>query len=106
MNEAFPVNDSRAIPISAENAPGAADSDVPVAVDATPRVYKALPNRATKSSFMDFFAPRRRPTAGQAVPTYKALTEPPADSDEVAAIPEMLQASVIIVACSPISRQS
>ena len=80
MNEAFPVDDdSRAIPISAENAPCAADGDVPVVVDATPRVYKALPNRSTKSSFMDFFAPRRRPTAGdEAVPTYKALTEPPA----------------------------
>ena len=94
MNEAFPVDDSRAIPISAENAPCAADGDVPVVVDATPRVYKALPNRATKSSFTDLFAPRRRPTAGhEAVPTYKALTEPPADSAEIAETPETLHAS-------------
>lgn len=92
MNETSPVNDNS--PIPPENAPGVADRDAPVAADAAPRVYKALPNRATKSNFMDFFAPRRRPSAAdQSVPRYSALTEPPADIDEIAEIPEMIQAS-------------
>jgi len=33
-----------------------------------------------RAQFMDFFAPRRRQSAEQAVPTYRALTEPPTDS--------------------------
>ena len=83
MNEATPVPDhSCDLLISAESAPG--PSVIPGGAEVTIPVYRAPAGQRTGRKFMDFFAPRRRQSAEQAVPTYRALTEPPIDSDEIA----------------------
>ncbi len=83
MNEATPVPDhSRNLLISAETAP--VHSVVLGGAEVTIPVYRAPSGHPTGRKFMDFFAPRRRQSAEQAVPTYRALTEPPTDSDEIA----------------------
>ena len=69
MNEANPVlENSHATVTPTHERPGAADHDAGEFQDATPHVYKTLPNRSIRGSFMDFFAPRRRQPDGQAAP--------------------------------------
>lgn len=83
MNEATPVPDhSCDLFISAETAP--VHSAAPDSAEVTIPVYRAPSGHPTGRKFMDFFAPGRRQSAEQAVPTYRALTEPPTDSDEIA----------------------
>jgi len=83
MNEATPVPDhSCDLLISAEPVPG--HSVIPGGEAVTIPVYRTRPGHPAGRRFMDFFAPRRRQSAEQAVPTYRALTEPPIDSDEIA----------------------
>lgn len=102
MNESTLVLDeSHVTATSTEKEPNATEYDARVAGDETPRAYKALPGRAARPNFMDFFAPRRRQSTDESVPRYTALAEPPADSseilseilDEVAVTPEILEAS-------------
>jgi hypothetical protein len=96
MHEATPtLENSHPTATPTQERPGVADYDAGGAPHATPHVYKTLPNRPIRRNFMDFFAPARRQPHDQSVPTYKALTEPPADPAEIAENPEMPQTSDI-----------
>ena len=79
MNETPRVLDeSQATAASPEKESKAAEYDLRVAADASAHASRALPSRSARPNFMDFFAPRRRPT-DPSVPRYTALAEPPTD---------------------------